>query len=150
MSSTEQQTRRSSDSAPGPRSQSPYGRPGTSKDSVLKKMPPSKTWLWFLGILFANYLLVRFLMPGPQAPITVPYTLFKAQVGKGNVQAIYSQGEKTKRVVAVRSGTLKHDPGMRPAYHAFVGSKAGWVDIHDGLPQFDEWAEPALLQRLMK
>lgn len=63
---------------------------------------------------------------------------------------IYSQGEKTKRVVAVRSGTLKHDPGMRPAYHAFVGSKAGWVDIHDGLPQFDEWADPALLQRLMK
>ena len=93
MSSTEQQTRRSSDSAPGRRSQSPYGRPGTSKDSVLKKMPPSKTWLWFLGILFANYLLVRFLMPGPQAPITVPYTLFKAQVGKGNVHAIYSQGE---------------------------------------------------------
>ena len=92
MSSTEQQTRRSSDSAPGRRSP-PYGRPGASKDSVLKKMPPSKTWLWFLGILFANYLLVRFLMPGPQAPVTVPYTLFRAQVGNGNVEAIYSQGE---------------------------------------------------------
>jgi cell division protease FtsH len=56
-------------------------------------MPPGKTWLWLLGILLANYLLVRFLLPSPEAPVTVPYTLFKEQVGKGNVQAIYSQGE---------------------------------------------------------
>ena len=32
-------------------------------------------------------------MPGPNAPVTVPYTLFKDEVGKGNVQAIYSQGD---------------------------------------------------------
>jgi cell division protease FtsH len=56
-------------------------------------MPPSKTWLWFVGILLANYLLVRFLFPGPDAPLTVPYTLFKEEVGKGNVEAIYSRGE---------------------------------------------------------
>ena len=63
---------------------------------------------------------------------------------------IYSHGEKTKHVVSVRCGTLKQDPGLRVAYHAFAGSKAGWVDIRDDLPQFDEWADPALLQRLMK
>jgi cell division protease FtsH len=56
-------------------------------------MPPSKTWLWFVGVLLANYLLVRFLMPSPEAPVTVPYTLFKEEVGKGNVEAIYSQGD---------------------------------------------------------
>jgi cell division protease FtsH len=56
-------------------------------------MPPGRTWLWLLGVLLANYLLVRFLLPSPEAPVTVPYTLFKEQVGKGNVQAIYSQGE---------------------------------------------------------
>ena len=56
-------------------------------------MPPRRTWLWFVLILLANYLLVRFLMPGPEAPVTVPYTLFKEEVGKGNVEAIYSQGE---------------------------------------------------------
>jgi hypothetical protein len=32
-------------------------------------------------------------MPSPEAPITVPYTFFKEEVGKGNVEAIYSQGE---------------------------------------------------------
>jgi cell division protease FtsH len=48
-------------------------------------MPPSKTWLWFLGVLLANYLLMRFFVPSPDAPVTVPYTLFKEEVGKGNV-----------------------------------------------------------------
>ena len=56
-------------------------------------MPPSKTWWWFLGILLANYLLMRFFLPGPEAPLIVPYTLFKEEAGKGNVEAIYSQGE---------------------------------------------------------
>jgi cell division protease FtsH len=36
---------------------------------------------------------MRFLFPGPEAPITVPYTLFKQEAGKGNVVAIYSRGE---------------------------------------------------------
>ncbi|MGE5128912.1 MAG: GFA family protein [Sphingomonadaceae bacterium] len=61
---------------------------------------------------------------------------------------IYSHGEKTKQVVAVRCGTLKQDPGVRLAYHAFVGSKAPWTDIRDGLPQFDEWPDPELVKRL--
>ena len=56
-------------------------------------MPPGKTWLWLVGVLLANYLVVRFLVPGPEAPVAVPYTLFKEQVGKSNVEAIYSQGE---------------------------------------------------------
>jgi cell division protease FtsH len=55
-------------------------------------MPPRRTWLWFALILLANFVLARFLVPGPEAPVTVPYTLFKEQVGKGNVHAIYSQG----------------------------------------------------------
>jgi cell division protease FtsH len=56
-------------------------------------MPPSRTWLWFLLVLVANYLIVRFLVPGPEAPITVPYTFFKEEVAKHNVKSIYSQGE---------------------------------------------------------
>jgi cell division protease FtsH len=31
--------------------------------------------------------------PGPEAPVTVPYTLFKEEVGKRNVQAIFSRGD---------------------------------------------------------
>ena len=92
MSPTDQQTRRSSDSLPGRRLPSD-NKSGITKNSTLQKMPPSKTWLWFMGVLLANYLLVRLLMPGPEAPVSVPYTLFKAQVGQGNVQAIYSRGE---------------------------------------------------------
>ena len=93
MASTDQQTGHNSDAARFGRRQPNNTRPGTAKSSALAKMPPSKTWLWFVGILLANYLLMRFLFPSPEAPLTVPYTLFKEEVGKGNVVAIYSQGE---------------------------------------------------------
>jgi len=77
MNSTEQQTRRKSEAAsPGP-----------------AKVPPRRTWLWFLAILAVNFLLARTLVPSAEGPVTVPYTLFKAEVGKGNVQAIHSKGE---------------------------------------------------------
>ena len=61
---------------------------------------------------------------------------------------IYSHGEKTKHIVSVRAGTLRQDPGKRVAYHAFVASKAPWVDIEDNRPQFEEWPDPALAKRL--
>jgi cell division protease FtsH len=56
-------------------------------------MPPRRIWLWFAGILLANYLLGRLLLPSPEAPLTVPYTLFGEEVAKGNVQAIHSRGD---------------------------------------------------------
>jgi cell division protease FtsH len=56
-------------------------------------MPPRRSWLWFALILLANFLLVRFLFPGPEALVEVPYTFFKGQVSAGNVEAIYSQGD---------------------------------------------------------
>jgi cell division protease FtsH len=49
-------------------------------------------WLTFLVLLGLNYVLMRWLVPSPDAAITIPYTAFKEQVAKGNVQAIYSQG----------------------------------------------------------
>jgi cell division protease FtsH len=93
MNWTRQPTRPNSDSAPAGRVQPADGRPGAAKDSRLAKMPPRRTWLWFVLVLLANYLLVRLLMPSPDAPVTVPYTLFKEEVRKGNVEAIHSQGE---------------------------------------------------------
>ena len=56
-------------------------------------MPPRRTWLWFALILLANLLLVRLILPGPEAPVEVPYTFFKEEVRAGNVEAIYSQGD---------------------------------------------------------
>lgn len=35
-------------------------------------------------------------------------------------------------------GTLDTDPGVKPACHVFVGSKAPWYDITDKLPQYEE------------
>ena len=38
--------------------------------------------------------------------------------------------------VHVAMGTLLDDPLIRPTAHIFVGSKAPWFDITDGLPQY--------------
>jgi hypothetical protein len=39
--------------------------------------------------------------------------------------------------IAVALGTLDGEPERPPEAHIFVGSKAKWVDIHDGLPQYE-------------
>ena len=66
---------------------------GPSPTSPLQpRNPPRGTWWTFFAILLVNYLLVRALLPGADGTVTVPYTVFKEQVGKGNVSAIYSQG----------------------------------------------------------
>ncbi|HEY9449005.1 MAG TPA: ATP-dependent zinc metalloprotease FtsH [Gemmatimonadaceae bacterium] len=67
------------------------GRTGSGIGQI--KMPPGRTWSWFVIILIVNFLVVRFLMPREGAPVTVPYTLFKEQVTKGNVLNIYSRGQ---------------------------------------------------------
>jgi hypothetical protein len=40
---------------------------------------------------------------------------------------------------SIAIGTLDADPGVRPAYHMFVGSKAPWHQISDQLPQYEAW-----------
>src|ERR671917_202284 len=56
-------------------------------------MPPRRSWLWFALILLANFLLFRFLFPGPDAPVEVPYPSLKEEVGGGTVEMIYSRGD---------------------------------------------------------
>jgi cell division protease FtsH len=55
-------------------------------------MPPGRTWITFIAILVMNYLLVRLLLPSGDDAITIPYTVFKEQVARGNVSEIYSEG----------------------------------------------------------
>jgi cell division protease FtsH len=50
-------------------------------------------WLWFAVALVLNFFVARFFLPNPEAPVLVPYTLFKDEVAKHNVQAIYSRGD---------------------------------------------------------
>jgi cell division protease FtsH len=56
------------------------------------RLPPRRAWWVFLVLVLLNYLLMRYLFPGPGEPVTVPYTVFKEQVAKENVAAIYSRG----------------------------------------------------------
>ena len=90
---TPQDTTRTTERDPRPSGDSPDERRRSSGQGGQSTMPPGRSWLWFALILLANFLLVRLLFPGPEAPIQVPYTFFIEQVRAGNVEAIYSQGD---------------------------------------------------------
>ena len=119
MNTTRPQTRRNSDSVPAGRDQPADRRPGAAPGTGKVKMPPRRTWLWFMLALLVNYLLMRLLMPSPGEPITVPYTLFKEEVRKGNVQAIFSRGETIRGRFAAPvtyppAGEQRAAPGGEP------------------------------------
>jgi cell division protease FtsH len=65
---------------------------GRQPQPKLGNLPANRTWLAFLFILVLNYFLMRWMLPGPDEAITIPYTAFKEQVDAGNVEAIYSKG----------------------------------------------------------
>ncbi len=92
MSATGQEARRSADTKADRRIQPPAGKPGIRQGIEQMKMPPGKTWVWFMVILLTNFFFVRMLMPG-ESPVTVPYTVFKEEVRKGNVEAIYGRAD---------------------------------------------------------
>ncbi|MHB1169637.1 MAG: ATP-dependent zinc metalloprotease FtsH [Longimicrobiales bacterium] len=68
---------------------------GKPDDASAVRMPrfPRRTWLIFLLIVIFNYLLMRTLFPSVD-PTTVPYTLFRAQVDSGNVETVFSRGDR--------------------------------------------------------
>ncbi len=55
-------------------------------------LPPRNIWWTFAAIVLLNFLLARFLLPKADAPLTVPYTTFRQEVARGNVESIYSKG----------------------------------------------------------
>ena len=75
-----------------PPQSSPDGRPGGTASG--SGWPSNRLWMFFLLALVLNYLVAYVFVPGPEEPVTIPYTVFKDQVASDNVQAIYSQGEK--------------------------------------------------------
>ena len=50
---------------------------------------------------------------------------------------VYSRWDADPDMLRLRLGLVEGDPGRRALAHFFVGSKAPWFEIADGLPQFD-------------
>ena len=48
---------------------------------------------------------------------------------------ILKRNDARPEILRLRLGTLDTDPGVKPSKHIYVGSKAPWVEIKDGLPQ---------------
>jgi hypothetical protein len=53
---------------------------------------------------------------------------------------LYWSGNEGK--IRVPYGSLVDEPSLKPMAHMFVGSKAPWYEIVDGLPQHDEYPWP--------
>ncbi len=49
--------------------------------------------------------------------------------------------------VSIRMGAFDDDPGIAPQFHTYVGSRAPWDRITDGLPQYDGARIDASLDR---
>jgi len=50
--------------------------------------------------------------------------------------------EKLPGIVDVALGVLDDDPGIRVPHHIYVASKAPWLEITDGLPQYPGSSKP--------
>src|SRR3712207_7248246 len=117
---TPQDSTNTTESAPNSSGSPPDEPQRASGPERQSTMPPRRSWLWFALILLANFLLVRFLFPGPEAPVEVPYTFFKEKVRAGNVGAIYSQGDTVEGrfeepVTYPPKGGGGSEPGSEPS-----------------------------------
>jgi cell division protease FtsH len=69
------------------------GGPGsTTPGQTPPGLPPWRTWINFALIVLVNILVMRVLFP-TEKPAKVPYTLFRQEVARGNVERVYSRGE---------------------------------------------------------
>jgi pimeloyl-ACP methyl ester carboxylesterase len=59
---------------------------------------------------------------------------------------MFNQNGFVPQIRSVRLGIIDGDPGIRPRAHIFVGSRAPWMEITDGLPTFleSEFPPPTL------
>jgi hypothetical protein len=73
------------------------------------KIPPRRTWWTFIAIVPVNYMLVSWLWRADDA-LMVPYTAFKAEAAKGNVESIYKPGRWHRRPLP-DAGDMAAGPG---------------------------------------
>jgi hypothetical protein len=70
----------------------------------------------------------------------VPEARFYSSVFCAVCSAPMPRVDHARDKVIIPAGSFDGDPGVRPSRHIFVGSKAPWFEISDGLPQFQEAA----------
>ena len=58
--------------------------------------------------------------------------------GKCGTSLTYSH-EKHPKEIDICLVTVKDAPVLRPEFHLWVSEKLPWVNIDDGLPQYQEW-----------
>jgi hypothetical protein len=51
---------------------------------------------------------------------------------------VIARFEARPEMILIRAGSVDGDPGVRPDAHIWVGCKAPWHDILDGIPQHSE------------
>ena len=80
--------------------------------------------------LIAGAELLRVYRPAEDAAAKVFCSVCGSSVFGGN----WPDGDE----VSVRLGSVDEDPGIRPQFHTFVGSRAPWERLpDDGLPRFE-------------
>ena len=100
-----------------PNSAGSQQKAGAARTPGRQSVPPRRTWLWFVIILAVNFLIARTLLPSAEGPVTVPYTLFKEQVAKQNVEAVHSQGD-------TMTGRFKAPVTYKPAREPNAAAKS--------------------------
>lgn len=90
---TTQKVKRSDDPVLDKLAQTGNKGPNAPVDATPHKVPPLRDWVWFAILVLINILLARWLFPGQETQVDIPYTLFKEEVAKSNVQVIYCQRE---------------------------------------------------------
>ncbi|WP_082551822.1 ATP-dependent zinc metalloprotease FtsH [Massilia sp. Root351] len=95
----------------------------------------------FAVVLFINYLIMKWYFPGADSPVNIPYTVFKQEVAKGNVTAIYSKAVSIEGRFAAPVGwppAASANPAQpeapRRAAKTFTTTLPAFVD--PGLEQF--------------
>ena len=60
---------------------------------------------------------------------------------------VFSRSEPFPAVMFVPCGTLTSTPRRKIDYHVFYGERAGWIEVNDGKPRYDEMLPPEELAR---
>ena len=125
-------------SATPPQPPGHQGPPGPSP--IWQPARRGSFWLTFAGLLLLNYVLINWIFPNEPDFVTIPYTVFKAQVTDGNVAAITSRGEDIQ-------GAFRQPQTATEAEDGMVKLTPAPAELPEGTRAYERFAtvKPALI-----